>query len=123
MQVIRDPDAASNVGAYSPALKVGDFVFVSGQGPINSEGQIVSGTIEEEVRLTMNNIKKLLEAAGVAMDRVVKCTCHLADINDFDRFDQTYCQFFDDPLPTRTTVESGLAGIKVEIDAIAYGGK
>jgi 2-iminobutanoate/2-iminopropanoate deaminase len=82
-------------------------------------GAIVSGTIEEETRLTLQHVGKVLEAAGCTFDDVVKCTCHLADMNDFDRFNEVYRQFFPGILPARTTVQSGLGGIKVEIDAIA----
>ncbi len=120
MEVINDPNAAVNTGAYSPALKFGQFAMVSGQGPISQNGAIVSGTIEEETRLTMTNIKKLIEAAGATMDQVVKCTCYLQKISDFEAFDSVYKEFFQDKLPCRTTVEAGLQGIKVEIDAMAY---
>ncbi len=122
MQVIRDPGAAANTGSYSPALRFGDFVMVSGQGPISPQGKIVPGTIEEETRLTMSNITKLLGAAGARMDQVVKCGCFLADIRDFKAFDGVYRESFGDVLPARTTVQAGLAGIKVEIDAVAYTG-
>ena len=122
MEVIRDPQAASSLGAYSPALKFGDFVFVSGQCPVNPHGKVVSGTIEEETHLTMSNIKNLLEAAGARMEQIVKCTCYLADINDFQRFNKVYREFFGEVLPTRATVEVGLPGFKVEIDAVAYVG-
>lgn len=67
---IIDPAAAPNTGAYSPALKVGDFVFVSGQGPIDPSGNIVAGSIESEVALTLDNIRRLLAAAGARMDQV-----------------------------------------------------
>lgn len=120
MEVINDPNAAVNTGAYSPALKFDQFVMVSGQGPISQEGKIVSGTIEEETRMTMNNIRTLIEAAGATMDQVVKCTCYLQKISDFDAFDAVYREFFNDKLPCRTTVQAGLQGIKVEIDAMAY---
>ena len=120
---IIDPAAAPNTGAYSPALKVGDFVFVSGQGPIDPNGNIVSGSIDSEVALTLDNIRRLLAAAGARMDQVVKCTCYLADIADFDAFDRVYRGYFGDVMPTRTTVAAGLAGIKIEIDAMAYLGR
>lgn len=120
---ITDPLSAPNTGSYSPALRVGEWIFVSGQGPIDRHGSIVGGDVASEVRLTLQNIRNLLETAGAGMDHVVKCTCYLADMHDFDAFDATYRQFFGDPPPTRTTVEAGLQGIKIEIDAIAYVGK
>ncbi len=122
MKLIVNPDMVKNTRAYSPALKFGDFVIVSGQGPISAQGSIVSGSIEEETRLTMQNVKTLVEAAGATMDQVVKCNCYLASLSDFDAFDATFREFFGDPLPCRTTVQTGLLGFKVEIDAMAYTG-
>jgi 2-iminobutanoate/2-iminopropanoate deaminase len=96
------------------------WLYVSGQGPIDmATGAIVSGSIEDEVRLTMEHIGKILREAGCGFDDVVKCTCHLADIEDFDRFDRVYASYFPGVKPARTTVQSGLGGIKVEIDCVA----
>lgn len=122
MKSVQDPDAAANTGTYSPALVFGDFVMVSGQGPITPQGEIVNGSVAEETRMTLENVKKLLEASGSNMSQVVKCTCYLADIKDFDEFDAVYREFFNAPYPARSTVEAGLKGIKVEIDAMAYTG-
>src|SRR5690242_20246872 len=96
---ILDPLAAPNTGSYSPALRAGDWVFVSGQGPIDPKGNVVSGSIENEVALTLENIARLLEAAGARMDHVVKCTCYLADIADFDAFDRVYRTYFGEVPP------------------------
>jgi 2-iminobutanoate/2-iminopropanoate deaminase len=83
-------------------------------------GQIVEGTIEEQTRLTLTHVGKVLEAAGLSFEDVVKCTCHLSDIKDFDRFNGVYAEFFKGVRPARTTVQSVLwGGIKVEIDAVA----
>lgn len=117
---IMDPSAAPNTGSYSPALRAGDSVFVSGQGPIDPSGNIVSGSIESEVALTLQNVSRLLEAAGARLDQVVKCTCYLADIANFDAFDAVYWTYFGAVPPARTTVAAGLQGIKIEIDATAY---
>lgn len=116
------PDKKSHTGSYSAGVVAGDFLFISGQGPLDlTTGEVVSGTIEEETLLTLSHIKKIIEAAGGSVDNVVKCTVHLADINDFDRYDKAYASFFTGILPARTTVQSVLAdGIKVEIDAIVY---
>lgn len=123
METISDPGAAKNTGSYSPALRFGDFVMVSGQGPIDVNGNIAPGTIEEQCRLTMENVATLLRVAGASMDQVVKCTCYLADINDFAKFDAVYRTFFDTHLPCRTTIAASLDGIDIEIDAMAYVGK
>lgn len=117
---IDDPKAAPNTGSYSPALRFGPWLLVSGQGPIDAAGQIVPGDITEQTRLTMENIRRLVESGGGCMDDIVKCTCHLQDLRDFEAFDAVYRSYFSAPLPTRTTVQSGLNGISVEIDAMAY---
>jgi 2-iminobutanoate/2-iminopropanoate deaminase len=117
---IDDPAAAPNTGSYSPALRFGPFIAVSGQGPIDPSGAVVPGDIRAQTALTLDNVRRLVEAAGGRMDQVVRCTCFLADISDFDAFDEVYRTYFRDPLPTRTTVAAGLDGILVEIDALVW---
>jgi 2-iminobutanoate/2-iminopropanoate deaminase len=118
---IKHPDKQVSTGAYSAGVLMDGWLYVSGQGPLDLKtGQVVRGTIEEETRLTLEHIGKILKAAGCSFDDVVKCTCHLLDIKDFDRFNAVYAEFFKGIKPARTTVQSGLGGgIKVEIDAIA----
>ncbi len=108
-------------GAYSDAVIVGDLMFVSGQTPTDfATSQVVLGTIEEETRRTLNNIKAILEQGGATMDKVVKVTVHLANSDDFQGFNAAYATFFTGVRPARTTVQSGLKhGIKIEIDVIA----
>jgi 2-iminobutanoate/2-iminopropanoate deaminase len=120
-QAIKHPDRAASTGAYSDGVILDGWVYISGQGPLDlATGELVAGTIEEETRLTMSHIGRILEAAGCTFDDVVKCACHLADIRDFDGFNRAYAEFFPGTKPARTTVQSGLGGgIKVEIDAIA----
>ena len=111
-------------GAYSPGLRVGDFIFVSGQAPIDpSTGKIVGETIEEQTARVIENIRAILEAGGATLADVVKVSAHLTDLSLFDRYNKVYASYFPDPKPTRTTVGSQLKGILVEIDAIAYVGK
>jgi 2-iminobutanoate/2-iminopropanoate deaminase len=114
-------NADFNTGAYSDAVRINDLLFISGQAAVDFRtSSFVLGTIEEETALTLENIKAIVEAAGATMDDIVKCTVHLADINDFDRYNQVYASYFPGIKPARTTVQSVLAeGIKVEIDAIA----
>lgn len=115
----RDPDFVT--GAYSDAIQVGGLLFVSGQAAVDFKtSKFVLGTIQEETRLTLDNIKAIVEAAGGSMDTIVKCTVHLAEIADFDVFNTVYGTYFSGIKPARTTVQSVLAeGIKVEIDCIA----
>jgi len=117
---VKHPDKGAHTGSYSAGLLIDGWLYISGQGPLDLRtGATVSGSIEEETRLTMSHIAKILASAGCSFDDVVKCTCHLASIADFSKFDATYAEFFPGVKPARTTVQSVLGGgIKVEIDAI-----
>lgn len=119
---IKSPGKVADTGTYSAGVLVNGWLFVSGQGPLNLEtGEVIRGTIEEETLLTLNHIKDIVEAAGGTIKQVVKCTVHLSDINDFDKYNKAYASFFEGIKPARTTVQSVLSdGIKVEIDAVAY---
>ena len=118
---VKHPDRAIATGAYSAGVLCDGWLYVSGQGPLDLKtGQVVGTTIEEQTRLTLQNIEKILHAGGCTKADVVKCACHLADIQDFQRFNKTYAEFFGaGVLPARTTVQSGMSGILVEIDAVA----
>ena len=119
---VHHPAKLAVTGAYSAAVAIAGWLYVSGQGPLDlATGKVCRGTIEEETRLTLRHIEKILAVAGCTFADVVRCGCHLADIGDYERFNATYARFFPaGPLPARTTVQSGLGdGIKVEIDCIA----
>lgn len=118
---IKHPDKLVSTGAYSAGILVDGWLYISGQGPLNlSTGEVIHGTIEEETLLTLSHIKKITEAAGGSIDGIVKCTVHLSDINDFEKYNAAYTSFFPGTKPARTTVQSVLSdGIKIEIDAIA----
>lgn len=118
---VKHPDKQVSTGAYSAGVLVDGWLYISGQGPLDLKtGQVVPGTVEEQTRLTLAHIGKILEAAGCTFDDVVKCTCHLADIGEFDRFNRVYAEAFQNVRPARTTVQSVLwGGIRVEIDAVA----
>ena len=123
-QQIKTTSGASPIGAYSQGLRVGDFIFVSGQGPLDpATGKIVGETVEEQTARVLENIKAILAAGGATMADVVKVSAHLSDLGLFDRYNKVYATYFPDPKPTRTTVGSQLLGILVEIDAIAYVGE
>lgn len=121
-QKIVHPDRDANfvTGAYSDGVLAGGFLFISGQAAVDFKtSRFVLGTIEEETKITLDNIKAIIEAAGAKMDDVVKCTVHLTDIGEFDRFNAVYGTYFTGVRPARTTVQSMLAeGIRVEIDCI-----
>ncbi|MCL6442417.1 MAG: Rid family detoxifying hydrolase [Alicyclobacillus sp.] len=116
---IETPNAPKPAGPYSQGLKVGNRVYVAGQGPLNVQTGEVPEGIEAQTRQVLLNIQAILEAAGASLSDVVKVTAHLADLQDFARFNAVYETFFTDPYPVRTTVGSALNGILVEIDVIA----
>ncbi|HZV34031.1 MAG TPA: RidA family protein [Verrucomicrobiae bacterium] len=120
---IKHPEKEKSTGAYSAAVEIDGWVYVSGQGPVDPKtAQPVRGTIEQETEMTLRHVQKILAAAGCSLADIVKCTVHLSDIGEFDRFNATYRAFFKEVavLPARTTVQSILwSGIKVEIDCIA----
>lgn len=123
-QQITSSSGAPPAGAYSQGLRAGDFIFVSGQGPLDpASGQVVGTTIEEQTARTLENIKAILAAGGASLAEVVKVSAHLSDLALFDGYNRVYASYFPDPKPARTTVGSQLNGILVEIDAIAYIGK
>ena len=118
---IKHPDKSVSTGAYSAGILIDGWLYVSGQGPLDlSTGEVIHGTIEEETRLTLSHVRKIVEEAGGSIDDIVKCTVHLSDINDFEKYNAVYASFFQEIKPARTTVQSVLSdGIKIEIDAVA----
>lgn len=120
-QVIQPAGGPKPGGAYSPALRVGDFVFVAGQVGRNPTTGETGGDIEAQTRQVLENIKTLLDAGGASMNDVVKASVHLSDLANFQRFNAVYETYFDDPKPVRTTVGSQLpGGFLIEIDVIAH---
>jgi 2-iminobutanoate/2-iminopropanoate deaminase len=120
-RALHDPQKSASTGSYSSAVVVDGWVFVSGHASQDpASGRVISGSVEDETRRTLAQIATLLAQAGCGMQDVVKCACHLASIDDFDRFDGAYREFFTGVMPARTTVQSVLwGGLKIEIDAIA----
>jgi 2-iminobutanoate/2-iminopropanoate deaminase len=118
---VQHPDKSANTGAYSAAVICDGWLYVSGHASLNLRtGEVIRGTIQQETNHTLSSIGKVLKEAGCSFDDVVKCTCYLARIEDFNEFDSEYRKFFSGVLPARSTVQAGLGdGIKIEIDAIA----
>jgi len=113
---INPPGAPAPRGPYSPAVRAGDFIFVSGQVPTDL------GDVTHETRQVLNNLKRVLEGCGASLSDVVKCSVFLADGNDFAAMNAVYAEFFGEAKPARSTVVTGFAlpSIRVEIEAIAY---
>jgi len=123
---IRTDNAGPPLGAYSQGIRAGDFIFVSGCGPIDPATGAVRGvTVEEQTTLVLDNIAAILGAGGASLADVVKATVHLADETEFPAFNEVYSARMPEPRPVRTTVGSGLRqvpGMRVEIDVTAYVG-
>ena len=125
-QQITTQSGASPIGAYSQGLRVGDFIFVSGQGALDpGTGNIVGETIEEQTTRVLENIQAILAAGGATLADVVKANSYLSDVALFERYNKVYASFFPDPKPTRTTVgcQLPLKGLLIEIEVIAYVGR
>jgi len=122
--VIQSKRGAPPQGAYSQGWRAGDFVFVTGTGPVDPiTGKLVGDTIEQQTEQTIDNLGAILEADGVALSDVVKVTVHLSDTSLFARYNQVYARRFTRPYPVRTTVGSDLGhspGMLIEMDCIAY---
>ncbi|HBO84097.1 MAG TPA: reactive intermediate/imine deaminase, partial [Deltaproteobacteria bacterium] len=119
-KVIKTNNAPQAIGHYSQAVIANGFIFLSGQIPIDPKsGNIIKGSIAEQTRLVLNNIKAILEAADVSLAGVVKTTVYLTDINKFAEMNQIYGEFFTPPYPARATVEVKALpkGVDIEIDA------
>jgi 2-iminobutanoate/2-iminopropanoate deaminase len=117
------PKVPPPVGAYSPAVRAGPFVFVSGQVPRNPEtGELIGDDIESQTRQVVANVKRALEAAGASLSDVVSVIVYLADVDDWGRFNTVYKEIMPTPYPTRTALGASLRGIMVEISAVAYVG-
>lgn len=119
-QQIRTDNTPAPSGAYSQGIRVGNWVFVAGQGPRNPQTGAQGETIEEQTEQTIKNVAAILEAAGASLADVVKSTVHLSDLALFERYNVVYQRMLPDPKPVRTTVGSQLNNILVEIDVIAY---
>jgi 2-iminobutanoate/2-iminopropanoate deaminase len=106
---------------FSPGIRYGDLIFVSGQGPFDEKGKIVPGNIGSQTKTTLENFRRVLEAAGSGLDYVLQTTVYLSNLDDFSSMNEVYSSLFPDPKPARTTVRADLLfGMKVEIQGIAY---
>lgn len=121
MEYISTEKAPKAIGPYSQAVKVGSFLFTSGQIPLDAEsGEIIGDTIEKQTERICQNLKAVLEAAGVTFDNVVKTTCFLSDMADFVKFNEVYSQYFvSKPARSCVAVKTLPKNVLAEIEAIA----
>ena len=121
-QVVTAPDAPKAMGAYSPAIRAGNLLFISGQIPLDpASGNLIQGDIAAQAEQVMKNLTALLRAAGASFTNVVRTTVYLADMNDFAAMNEVYSRYIIDPPPARATVQVARLprDVKIEVDAIA----
>ncbi|MCX7977953.1 MAG: RidA family protein [Bdellovibrionaceae bacterium] len=122
-EIIQTPKAPAAVGPYSQAVRIGDFLFCSGQIAIRPEtNEVLCGSVEEQTEQVLKNIKAVLAAAGMTFENIVKTTIFLTDMNDFAKVNEIYARAFTSAPPARSTVAvSALPkGVNVEIEVIAH---
>ena len=120
------PGAPAPRGPYSPAVRAGDFLFLSGMVAIDPvTNEFVAGSTAQQTRATLNIVQRLLEGCGARLEDVVKCSVFLLDAADFQEMNAVYAEFFPLAKPARTTVAATLmdARLRVEVDCVAYLGK
>lgn len=115
--------AAELGGPYSQAIIYKDMIYISGQGAVDpATNQLTTGTIENESRLALENIRIIMESAGSSLDKILQVSVYLTDIRDYARFNDVYRKYFNDPMPARTCVEVRRLpfGLRIEIDTVGY---
>ena len=126
MQSIHTDSAPRAIGPYSQAIRAGGLIFASGQIPLDPKtGQFVEGGVREQTEQVMRNLSAVLEAAGTRLDRVVKTTVFLADMDDFAAMNEVYGRYFTENPPARATVQAARLprDARVEIEVVALAGK
>ncbi len=122
-QIIATEKAPKAIGPYSQAVRAGDLIFCSGQIPMDPDtGELVAGDIGAQTERVLKNLRAVMMAAGAGLDRVVKCTVFLANMDDFAGMNEVYGSFFREDAPARAAVEVSRLprGVGVEIEAVAF---
>jgi 2-iminobutanoate/2-iminopropanoate deaminase len=122
-KIISTSKAPAAIGPYSQAIRIGDFVYTSGQISLDAETmEMITGDIEVETEKVLNNIEAILKADGLDLNNIIKTTVYLTDLSEFARMNQVYEKFFSETKPARACVQVGALpkGAKVEIDAVAH---
>jgi 2-iminobutanoate/2-iminopropanoate deaminase len=120
-RIVSTEKAPAAVGAYSQAVEVNSTLYISGQIPLEPSGKMIEGGIKEQTRQVMQNIEAILEAAGYSFANVVKSTCLLANIEDFQGMNEVYSEYYTENMPARAAfaVKDLPKGALVEIETIA----
>jgi 2-iminobutanoate/2-iminopropanoate deaminase len=122
-QPVSTAEAPGAIGPYSQAIRAGDYLFVSGQIPLDpATGALVPGGIADQTHRVLQNLGAILRAAGATFDQVVKTTVYVADLSEFAAMNEVYATYFPAPAPARATIQAARLprDVKVEIDLIAY---
>lgn len=121
MQSVSTDKAPKAIGPYSQAIKTWNFVFVSGQIPLNTQGEIVKGGVKEQAKQVLENLKAVLEASGSSLNKVAKTTVFLKNMNDFQAMNDVYSEYFREHKPARSTIQVAKLpkDADIEIEAIA----
>ena len=122
-KTISTSEAPAAIGPYSQAIRIGDFLYTSGQISLDPQSmEMVTGSIEIETEKVLKNIEAILKADGLSFNNVIKTTVYLADLSEFTRMNEVYEKFFSENKPARACVQVAALpkGAKVEIDAIAH---
>lgn len=124
IQPVRGPGVINSPLPFSPAIRAGDYVFVSGMASADENGQLVPDTFENEARRTYENVRRVLAAAGLNLSRVVQVRVYLSNKEDWDAHNRIYREYFSEPYPARTTLIGCLGDlVKYEVDLVAYAGE
>ncbi len=123
-KAIHSDAAPAALGPYSQAIRTGELIFTAGQIPLRADGTLNDGGIQAQTRQVLENLRAVLEAAGSSLERVVKCTVFMADMNDFAAMNEVYGQFFADTPPARSAVEVARLpkDARIEIECVALAG-
>lgn len=119
-QAVETRGAPAPSGAYSQAVTAGDYMFLSGQGPFDPDGNLVSDSFADQVRQVFSNLAAVAAEAGKTLADAVRVGVYLDDMDTFDEMNAIYSQTFPKPLPARTTIETPLPGFGIEVDVVIY---
>lgn len=121
-QIISTDKAPSAIGPYSQAVWAGDFLFASGQVPVDpTTGDLISQDVQEQTHQALKNVRSILETAGLTMDNVIKATVFIKNMDDFGKINEVYAQYFSTPFPARSCVEVARLprDVQVEVEVVA----